>query len=112
MSPVKQQERPLYHYVIVRADLPKGVMVAQTIHAAGESAVVPVPDGTYAVALEVPDEVSLLRLADRLDGADINYRLIVENDGPFAHQAMAIGIVPRRDRETLRPFTGELPLVK
>jgi hypothetical protein len=52
--------------VIVRADLPKGIQAAQVIHAAGESSPGSLPDGTYAIALSVPDERALAREAERL----------------------------------------------
>lgn len=52
--------------MIVRADLPKGIQAAQVIHAAGESSPGGLPDGTYAIALSVPDEPALAREAERL----------------------------------------------
>lgn len=52
--------------MILRRDLPHGLQVAQAIHAAGESSPGNLPDGTYAIALAVADEPSLLREAERL----------------------------------------------
>jgi DNA gyrase inhibitor GyrI len=103
---------PLYHYVIVRSDLPHGVQVAQTIHAAGESCEGPLPSGTYAVALAVPNEDSLRSLAQRLWDGEVPHTVIEEVDGPFAGQAMAIGCWPTRERERMRRFTSSLPLVR
>jgi hypothetical protein len=54
--------------VIVRADLPRGIQAAQIIHAAGESSPGKLPDGTFAIALSVPDEAALVRECDRLRG--------------------------------------------
>ncbi len=102
----------LYHYVIVRSDLPHGVQVAQTIHAAGESCEGPLPSGTYAIALSVPDESSLTSMAEKLWAAQIPHKVIVETDGPFADQMMTIGIFPTTDRDRIRKLTGSLPLVR
>jgi len=53
------------HYVVVRQDLPLGVLCAQVVHAAGESSD-RVPTGTHAVVLSVPDEAALASVAGRL----------------------------------------------
>lgn len=103
---------PLYHYVIVRADLPVGVKVAQTIHAAGESVKFPILSGTYAVALQVPDECELRRLAKRFQEAGICHHVVVETDGEFSDQMMAIGLEPTANREGIRRLTSSLPLVR
>lgn len=103
---------PLRHYVIVRADLPQGVRLAQTIHAAGESVRFPVVSGTHAYALEVPDERSLLELSQKLTAVGVNHRLIVEPDSPYCGQAMAIGVEPTRDRSKIRRLTSHLPLAR
>ena len=52
--------------MILRRDLPYRMKVAQTIHAAGESSPGGLPDGTYAIALEVADEAALRHEAERL----------------------------------------------
>lgn len=101
------QESSLYHYVIVRADLPHGMQVAQVVHAAGESAPSRVPSGTSAVALAVPNEAILRVLDGALTVAGIPHVLIVESDG----QAMAIGCEPTADRSHIRRITSSLPLV-
>lgn len=101
----------LTHYVIVRADLPVGVQIAQTIHAAGYSSPGNIPDGTYAVALTCRDEAELRALADRLEKEGLPRHLIVEADAPYDGQAMAIGIPPM-DRKTLKPILQKLPLLK
>ena len=49
----------LTHYVIVREDLPTGVMAAQIVHAAGESSPGDLPPNTFAVALAASDEQQL-----------------------------------------------------
>jgi hypothetical protein len=102
----------LYHYVIIRKDLPNGVKLAQTIHAAGESSDGPLPSGTYAIALEVDNEKSLLDLADKLWFGDVPHKVIVETDGKYAGQAMTIGLQPTTNRDMIMKYTGDLCLAR
>lgn len=60
----------------------------------------------------MPDEASLRQLAEALGQRDLVHALIVEEDGPHAGQAMAIGIRPTVDRAAIRRCTSALPLVK
>jgi hypothetical protein len=64
------------------------------------------------VALVVPDETSLRRVAEALGEHSLTHKLIVEDAGPFAGQAMALGIQPTTDRAAIRKVTSALPLVK
>jgi hypothetical protein len=64
------------------------------------------------VALVVPDETSLRRVAEALGRESLTHKLIVEDAGPFAGQAMALGIEPTTDRQAIRRVTSALPLVK
>jgi hypothetical protein len=96
-------------YTVVRGDLPHGTQVAQTAHAASEASGYPT---TIAVALMVPDEDTLRRVADALGEHSLTYRLIVEDAGPYAGQAMALGIKPTTDRAAISRVTSALPLVK
>lgn len=100
------------HYVIVRSDLPLGFLVAQAVHAAGESSPTRVPVGTNAVVLSVPGEPELLALAARLEAAGVAHTLIREPDAPWLGQATAIGIEPVNDRSALRPLLCTLPLLR
>lgn len=100
----------LTHYCVVRADLPFGAQAAQLIHAAGQSVSQAVPDGTYAIALHVPNEPELRKLSARLKAAHIEHTLIVEADSPYTDQAMAIGIKPM-DRQLLKSFLSSYALV-
>lgn len=108
----------LTHYCVVRDDLPRGVLAAQLIHAAGESGagqqgLQAGPTGLYAVALAVRDEAALLLVEDRLRFYDIPHRAIREPDAPWCGQLMAIGVVPMaRDERTLRRVLQRLPLLK
>ena len=96
---------------MVRSDLPRGIQAANLIHAAGESSPGNLPSGTFAIALVLPDEASLWRLADLLRREKIDHRAIIEADGPFAGQLLAVGIAPQR-KEKLRKHLASLPLLK
>lgn len=60
----------------------------------------------------MPDEAALRQLAEALGQHDLAHTLIVEEDGPYAGQAMALGIRPSVDRSAIRKVTSALPLVK
>jgi hypothetical protein len=101
----------LTHYCVVRDDLPRGVLAAQLIHAAGESGAG--QRGLYAVALVVRGEAELLLVEDRLRFHEVPFRAIREPDPPWCGQLMAIGVVPMaRDDRDLRRVLQRLPLLK
>ena len=102
----------LYHYVIVRKDLPAGQQIAQTIHAAGESSPGNLPPTTHAVGLHAKDEQDLLDLEARLRQDGIAHVAIREPDAPYNNQLMAIGIVPQVRSKTLRRATSRFALVR
>lgn len=101
----------LTHYCVVRSDLPFGAQAAQLIHAAGQSVTEPLGEGSYAIALHVPNQIELRRLAARLEIAAIPHKVIVESDAPYAGQWMAIGIKPM-DRKLLKPLLSSYPLAR
>jgi peptidyl-tRNA hydrolase len=103
----------LYHYVIVRKDLPFGVALAQVVHASGESAQeVKVPPNTHAVVLAVPDETALLAVEKRLQEASVDgVTSIREPDEPYLGQLMTIGIKPQ-PRGKIRKLLSNLPLYR
>jgi hypothetical protein len=81
--------------VIVRADLTLGLLAAQVVHAAGESAVLRAPpEGTHAVVLAAMDEAELLRVRDDLLGASVPHVAVVEDEAPFTGALMALGVAP------------------
>jgi len=90
------------------------MMVAQTVHAAGESArLAPeLPDNTHAVVLSVPDEVSLLEIEAELLQAGIPHKTIREPDSPYGGAATCLGIMPMSRSKPLRKLLGGLPLLK
>jgi peptidyl-tRNA hydrolase len=96
--------------VVVREDLPKGVLAAHIAHAAGESG--PAPPGSIAVVLGVPNETELLAIAARLTARCVPHVLIRENAGPFDQQATAIGIRPTHDRKLVGKAVSSLRLVR
>lgn len=103
----------LHHFVIVRDDLPIGVLAAQVIHAAGESVEGKVPSGTHAVALAAPSEEALERIEQRLVENDVPHTSIREPDSPWNGALMAIGIRPMaQDNPNLRRAVKRLPLLK
>jgi hypothetical protein len=103
---------PLYHYCIIRADLPKGTQLAQTIHAAGESSPGNLPTDTRAIALAAKDEAQLLGLEAELRLAGIDFKAIREPDAPYLGALMAIGLAPAVRTPTLRRALGRLPLMR
>ncbi len=112
MEAVPEAPSFLYHYVIIRADLPRGVQIAQTIHAAGESSPGNLPPTTHAVALETPNEQGLLDLEARLTHAGIAHMAIREPDEPYNNQLMAIGIPPQVRTKPLRKILSRYALVR
>lgn len=130
--------RPLTHYVVVRRDLPVGVLLAMVAHAAGESFyrlrlpssekehllskqedVGSIPTGgstfnpaeTIAVVLGSRNEGRLTKLANALHNAGIAYVGIHEIDGEFAGQLMAIGVVPG-DKDTISPLVNDFHMLR
>ncbi len=98
--------------MVIRKDLPPGVALAQTVHAAGESAQnTEVPPHTHAVVLAVPDEASLLVVETNLKLAGVDIAAIREPDPPWNGQLMAIGIKPQ-PREKIRKLLSNLPLYR
>jgi peptidyl-tRNA hydrolase len=96
---------------VVRDDLPRGVLAAQLIHAAGESSPGGIPDDTHAVALAARDEASLLELEARLLSAGVVHHAVREPDEPWCGALMAIGFPPQ-DRVNLRRLLSSLPLLR
>lgn len=100
----------LYHYAVVRNDIPKGVQMAQILHAAGESSPGNLLSGTIAVALAAKDESELLLLENKLILAKFNeFKAIREPDRN--NELMAIGFVPCF-KEKIKKFISNFPLVK
>ena len=93
----------------MRSDLSHGVQVAQVAHAASEAAGAPV---CVVVALAVDGEAELRRVAAALGDRSLTHRLVVEDAGPHAGQATALGVTPTHDRAAIRKVVSALPLVR
>lgn len=94
-SAIDSQPPHLTHYILVRNDLPLGLLAAQVCHAAGESVAdgTPPPPGTHAVVLGL----SPRQLADALTAlqlAGVPHVAIIENQAPYAAQLTAVGLRP------------------
>jgi hypothetical protein len=97
--------------VIVRRDLPLGILAANLVHAAGETSPGDLPTGTHAIVLVVPNEGALKAVAARLELAQVPCKRIEEPDAPFNGALMAVGCMPGR-KEVLRRYLSSLPLLK
>ena len=101
---------PLVHCVIVRPGLDRGMLAAQVLHAAAESA-----DGlhdarTHALALEARSEEELLAMLAEVRARGLRGVEGVEDDPPWSGVLMAIGISPTA-KDNLN-FLRHLPLIK
>jgi peptidyl-tRNA hydrolase len=88
-----------------------GVIAANLVHAAGESSPGGLPEGTRAVVLSVPDASAIEALRERLLSSAVEHKAIVETEGTYAGETMAIGVVPGR-KEVLRGHFACLPLLR
>lgn len=104
------ENNKLYHYIVVRTDLPVGFLSAQVAHASGESLSEPVAPGTFAVVLGVDTEAELRALHTQLKAGRIRCILVEETDAPYTGQATAIGIEPTTDKATLKKYLSRLSL--
>lgn len=98
--------------MVVRDDLPRGVLAAQVVHAAGESSPGALPEHTHAVVLAAKHECQLLQVEEELLARSIAHVAIREPDAPWNGQLMAIGVVPLADRTKLQPITKKLRLLR
>lgn len=105
----------MFHYTIVRSDLPPGLKAANLVHGAGGSAAPlgrDLPDDTRAVALQAtPTE--LLWLEERLKAIGVPHHAQREDDDDpsYPGQLMAIGVRPC-ERGTVRRLISSFGLVR
>jgi peptidyl-tRNA hydrolase len=104
----------LYHYVVVRRDLPLGDQLAQACHAAGESPGPKPEPGCTMVVLHAADEQHLHIIRARLDKAGLPYGTVIEcpDDEDYPSQLMAIGLAPTTDRASVKKVLSSLPLAR
>lgn len=127
----------LTHYIVVRRDLPFGVLLAMVAHAAGESFYRLCPDSsgserpesnrevgssrlprgsinpseTIAIVLGARNEGRLSKAAATLQRAGVPFVEIRETDGGFAGQLMAIGVVPG-DKEQISLLVNDFHMLR
>jgi hypothetical protein len=87
------------------------MMVAQAIHAAGESSPGNMRPGTHAIALAARDSAHLAEIAKRLENASIPFVRVVEDGPPYVGELLAIGVRPGPKSVVGRPLS-DLPLVR
>lgn len=97
-------------YIVVRADLPIGMIAAQVAHAAGSGSERHPPD-VHVVVLQVPDVEGLGRIHSHLCAEGIPNTLVVESDPPYQSQPMSIGLELVRERESVRRVLSSLALL-
>lgn len=106
----------LTHYIIVRKDLPLGVLAAMVTHAAGESAVLyqNPEDGRFrrarAVVLEAVNELALQDVSRRLEKLGIQRVEIVESGPIYSGELMAVGVVPTESQSVVEAMQHYLTL--
>lgn len=84
------------------------------LHSAGESATLaaPLPNCVRAVVLQVHSENDLLCVERKLRTASVPFILFRETEGPWAGQAMSLGVVPCARTPVLRKILGKLALLR
>lgn len=104
----------VWHYVIVRRELTGGALLAQVVHAAGESAASfgvnsgrCMPPDARAVVLVATKEQMQAIIDETEYRSDIRPWVITETDGPLAGSTTAIGFVTD-NREKWKPIVGHL----
>lgn len=101
-----------YHYVIVRRELSGGALLAQVLHASGESVAEwlrlegPFPRDARGVVLVATKE-QLAAVIDQFTEKKFAFARINETDGPLAGSTTAVGIVVA-DREFVNPILSHL----
>lgn len=104
-----------YQYIVLHEscrDHP-GVIAVHAAHAAGESCYEgAAPTDTRVVALVAKDSADLDALAAELDAAGVRYALMRETDGVRAGQATALGTMPTRDRESVKPYFKRFEMLR
>lgn len=88
-----------------------GFLAAQIVHAAGESALSPIPPHTHAIVLAVPDEPTLAAVEVRLRAAGLAVTAIREPDAPWNGALTVLAIAPG-PRSILRKHLSSIPLFR
>lgn len=108
----------LFQYILIRMDLPSGVKLAQTAHAAGEAfhhysrdndGDLNPTTGTTVIVLGVDNEEMLSAYAALLDVEQVPHVLFREPDAPYNGAPMALGTHPM-EQAALAPYFASLQL--
>lgn len=102
---------PLTQFIIVRADLPVGMIAAQVAHAAGVGSVRHPPE-VHVVVLAARNEDHLRSISQKLLELEVAQTLVEEVDLPYMSQAMSIGLELVRDRHFVNLALSSLPLLR
>ena len=108
-------EMPPYQYIVlhtsVRNDL--GKLAVMSAHAAGESCFLSAAQSeTRVVVLEALKSADLEDAERRLLDEGIMCALIREPDPPYLNAAVALGIMPRQDRERVKSLLANFKLFR
>ena len=101
---------PLTHCVIVRPGLDRGMLAAQILHAAAESADGLHDSRTHALAVEARSDEELRAMLEQARSRGLRCVEVVEDTPPWTGAIMAVGIAPTAKND-LR-FLQHLPLIK
>ena len=108
-------DSPPFQYIVLHESVRDhpGVIAVHAAHAAGEACFEgAAPSDTRVVVLIAKDSDELKDLAAALVEAGIRHALMVETDGIRTGQATALGTMPTRDRERLRPFFSAFKVLR
>lgn len=103
---LKPPEASLYHYILVRADLPHGLQLAMVGHASETEP----PSTTIRVLHASPEE--LLALESKLQAENFKFKAFREPDAPWNGQLMSIGISPQPMTKPLKKLTSKFKSAK
>lgn len=102
-----------HHYIVVRADLPAGVAAAMVAHAAAGSARGLHDETTHVVVLKAdPKQLSDLSMLLALESEEHGLFVydVVETEGRYAGQLLALGVEPGPREPTRRGYFEHLSL--
>lgn len=108
------RESGCWHYIVVRRELTGGPLLAQVVHAAGESASAfsmntgrHLPRDARAVVLVATKEQLALLVEQVQFRSDLQVHIITETDGPLAGSTTALGFIVS-EKGIATEFVGHL----
>ncbi len=109
-DPASPHERPFYHYILVRKDLPLHIQAINIAHAAGESIQTPIPSTTRVALFHVHDLNQLQEYESVLIKKQIPHATVYEPDHPYYNAKMALGVTPTQQHSKMRKIFHHLNL--